>query len=153
MTCVGELECYVRATSEEEARKMLIATYGKLGEGSSIVIEFPDVGDDAETIVEYVDGSLKPLGDLWTEDDQMRFDRDNLQAEYKQWLKENVPSDMQDWCADDVMSTINADRGFCVTIDQYAWLENFCKRCDKVSAWDVADKAVDKITNKEGDAQ
>ena len=148
MTCVGELECYVRATSEEEARKMLIATYGKLGEGSSIVIEFPDVGDDAETIV---DGSLKPLGDLWTEDDQMKFDRDNLQAEYKTWLKENVPSDYQDMCADDVMATINDDEGFSVTIDQYAWLENFCKRWDKVIAWDVADKAVKKIlpTNDE----
>lgn len=127
MTCVGELECYVRASSEEEARKKLIATYAKLGgdgiDPPTIVVVFPEMEDE----------EVAPLGDLWSEEDELVFKRDRLQLEYNQWLRDNVPSDHRDMCADDVMATINNEDGFSITKGQYAWLEDFCKRWDNVT--------------------
>jgi len=42
ITATGELECYIHATSEEEARKIIKSSYADHG----VEIVFPDMGDD-----------------------------------------------------------------------------------------------------------
>ena len=66
---------------------------------------------------------------------------EELQQEYKAWLKDNVPAKMLkemggSLCAWELMAYINNDdpqdnEGWQLTQAQYAWLANFCERWRK----------------------